>query len=178
MNELIGKVLKLKTPIKAAVTAGLLALLAVGYYFNAALGFNGLTLRVYGLVRYVVVVTLAAAVANTAIALVLIPPYGALGAAIGTCATLVAHNVLKQAGLRRGTGIGILDREHLRVYGTIVLTTAVLLGLHALLHPGLIATVALVGGGSAAVLWITRGVLDVGDTFPELQRLLRRRRSA
>jgi O-antigen/teichoic acid export membrane protein len=159
-------------------SGGVLALLALGYYFNAALGFNGLTLRVYGLVRYVVLVTLVAAVANAAINLLLIPPYGALGAAIGTCATLVGHNVLKQAGLRRGTGIGILDREHLRVYGTIVLTTAALLALHVLLHPGLIATVALVGVGSAAVLWMTRGVLDVGDTFPELGRLLRRRRSA
>ena len=110
-------------------------MLAVGYYFNAALGFNGLTLRVYGLVRYVVVISVAAALANVAINLVLIPPYGAVGAAVGTCATLVVHNILKQAGLRKGTGIGVFDREHLRVYGAIVVTALLLLAVQVLLGP-------------------------------------------
>jgi type IV pilus assembly protein PilO len=33
MNDLVGKLLKLKTPLKAAVTAGLLALVMAAYYF-------------------------------------------------------------------------------------------------------------------------------------------------
>ncbi|MFN8476214.1 MAG: hypothetical protein U0074_00090 [Kouleothrix sp.] len=37
---------------KYASSAVLLALLSFGYYFNAALGFNGLTLKVYGRLRH------------------------------------------------------------------------------------------------------------------------------
>ena len=159
-----------------ASSAPILALLAIGYYFNAALGFNGLTLRVFGLVRYTVLISVAAAVANVAVNLLLIPRYGAIGAGVGTCATLLLHNVLKQAGLRKGTGIGIFDREHARVYGAIVATTVVLVALHVVLAPPAVVAIALVAIGSAVLLRITRSTLRIGETFPELLRvpLLRR----
>jgi O-antigen/teichoic acid export membrane protein len=159
-----------------AGSASILALLALGYYFNAALGFNGLTLRVYGLVRYTVLISVAAAVANVALNLLLIPRYGAIGAGVGTCATLVLHNVLKQAGLRKGTGVGFFERENLRVYAAICAAMAALVGLHAVLEPGPLVATALVAVASAVLLWLTRGALHLGDTFPELLRipLLRR----
>jgi O-antigen/teichoic acid export membrane protein len=154
-----------------AASAPIMSLLALGYYFNAALGFNGLTLRVYGLVRYIVLISVAAAVANVSVNLLLIPPYGAIGAGVGTCATLVLHNVLKQAGLRKGTGIGVFDGEHARVYGMIVLTALALVGVTALLHPGPIAAVGLVAVASTVLLVLTRDTLRVGDMFPELLRI-------
>jgi O-antigen/teichoic acid export membrane protein len=154
-----------------ADSAPILALLAIGYYFNAALGFNGLTLRVFGLVRYVVVISLAAVVANMAINLALIPAYGAIGAGVGTCATLLIHNVLKQAGLRKGTGISVFDPEHLRVYGIIVAAVLVLVGLHLLIAPGIVVSVALVALASLVLLALTRDTLRVGETFPELLRV-------
>jgi O-antigen/teichoic acid export membrane protein len=159
-----------------AASAPILALLAIGYYFNAALGFNGLTLRVYGLVRYVVTISVGVAIANVAVNLLLIPRWGAVGAGVGTCATLLLHNVLKQAGLRKGTGISIFDREHARVYGAIVGITLALVAIHALVGPGPVVGIALVCAGTAVLLWITRRTLRVGDTFPELLRipLLRR----
>jgi O-antigen/teichoic acid export membrane protein len=152
-------------------SATILSLLSLGYYFNAALGFNGLTLRVYGLVRYTVIISVAAAVANVAINLLLIPAYGAVGAAVGTCVTLVLHNILKQAGLRKGTGISVFDPQHLRVYGAIALTAGVLLGLHLLLSPGLPLAVAMVAVGTLVLVAGTRDTLRVGDTFPELLRI-------
>jgi O-antigen/teichoic acid export membrane protein len=154
-----------------ADSAPILALLSLGYYFSAALGFNGLTLRVYGLVRYSVVIAVLAAIANVALNLVLIPRYGALGAGIGTCLTLVVHNLLKQAGLRKGTGISVLHRRHLRVYGVIIGAVAALLALQRLLDPGFVASVALIAAASLSVLALTRGSLRVGDTFPELLRI-------
>jgi O-antigen/teichoic acid export membrane protein len=154
-----------------ASSAPVLALLALGYYFNAALGFNGLTLRVYGLVRYVVVISVAATVANVAVNLLLIPPYGAIGAGVGTCATLILHNVLKQAGLRKGTGISVFAREQVRVYATVVLAALALVGLNALLAPGPVLAVAMVGVASVALVALTRDTLRVGDTFPELLRI-------
>jgi O-antigen/teichoic acid export membrane protein len=159
-----------------AGSAPILTLLALGYYVNAALGFNGLTLRVFGLVRYVVVISVAAAVANIAVNLLLIPRFGAIGAAVGTCVTLVLHNVLKQAGLRKGTGIGVFDREHRRVYGAIVAATVVLVVVQSLLGPSPIVAVALVAAASSLLVWLSRDSLRVGQTFPELLRipLLRR----
>jgi O-antigen/teichoic acid export membrane protein len=159
-----------------AGSAPIMALLAIGYYFNAALGFNGLTLRVFGLVRYSVVISLAAAAANVALNLALIPAYGAIGAGVGTAATLVLHNLLKQAGLRKGTGISILERDHLRVYGVVVAAACLLLAITIAVHPGFVASLVLVGVASAAVMALTRSSLHLGDTFPELLRvpLLRR----
>jgi O-antigen/teichoic acid export membrane protein len=154
-----------------AASAPILALLALGYYFGAALGFNGLTLRVYGLVRYSVTIAVAATAANVALNLVLIPRYGALGAGIGTCATLVVHNVLKQTGLRRGTGISVFDARHLRVYGVIAATGALLLALQQLAHPHLVVALIAAAAGSAAVLALTRESLRIGDMFPELERI-------
>ncbi|MDP9344876.1 MAG: flippase [Actinomycetota bacterium] len=154
-----------------AGSATILALLSTGYYFSAALGFNGLTLRVYGLVRYTVVISLAAAVANVALNLLLIPRYGAIGAGVGTCATLVVHNVLKQAGLRKGTGIRFFDREHGRVYLTIAAAMGVLLALNLLLAPGPVVAVVLIAVAFVALVRTSRATLRVGDTFPELLRV-------
>lgn len=154
-----------------ASSAVILTLLSFGYYFSAALGFNGLTLRVYGLVRYSVVIAVLAAIANVLLNFLLIPRYGAVGAAVGTCATLVAHNVLKQAGLRRGTGISVLHRDHLRGYAIIAVTAAVLLVLERVLDPGLIVSLTLVALTTLAVLVLNRRSLQIAGTFPELGRI-------
>jgi O-antigen/teichoic acid export membrane protein len=150
---------------------GILALLSLGYYCNAALGFNGLTLRVYGLVRYVVVISVVAAVVNVALNLVLIPSHGAIGAGIATAATMVAHNVLKQAGLRRGTGISVFERRHGRVYVVIAAATAALLAAQWALSPGPVLALAMVAVASGAVLRLSRRSLRIGDMFPELLRV-------
>lgn len=148
-----------------------LALFSLGYYFNVALGFNGLTLKVYGRLRYIVVLNLAAAVANVGINLLLIPRYGALGAAIGTTLTLVIHNVLKQAGLALGTGVNILDPRYVRVYLVILAAVMTLVALTTLFKLSLAIDLALTVAASLAVLVLNRDALRVGDTFPVLLRL-------
>lgn len=148
-----------------------LALLSFGYYFNTALGFNGLTLKVFGKLRFVLVINLLAAAVNVALNLVLIPRYGALGAAIGTCATLIAHNVLKQAGLRLGTGISLFEPRYLRVYLVIAGAVGGLLVVQVALRPAIAVNLVLVGIASLVVLAAGRAVLRIGDTFPELLRL-------
>ncbi|HSD79916.1 MAG TPA: oligosaccharide flippase family protein [Solirubrobacteraceae bacterium] len=159
-----------------ASSAAIMAMLSAGYYFNAALGFNGLMLRVYGLVRYVVIISLGAALANVALNLLLIPRYGPVGAGVGTCLTLVVHNVLKQTGLRKGTGISIFDRHHLRVYAVVAAGAAALLAVQLVVDLELAVAIVLTGLVSVGVVAATRNALRVGDTFPELLRvpLLRR----
>jgi O-antigen/teichoic acid export membrane protein len=149
----------------------ILALMSLGYYCNAALGFNGLTLRVYGLVRYVVVISIAAAVVNVTLNLVLIPWHGAVGAGIATASTMIVHNILKQAGLLRGTGISVFDRKHGHVYAIIVAATLTLLVAQWTLGPGPLVALAMVAAVSLVVLILSRRSLRVADMFPELLRV-------
>ena len=152
-------------------SATYLALLSFGYYFNTALGFNGLTLRIFGVIRYVVVINILAAATNVALNLFLIPRYGALGAAVGTTLTLVIHNLLKQAGLRLGTGISIFERQHLRVYLIIAVAALGLFAINTAVAPPVIVQVGLAAVASLAVLLLNRQSLQMAQTFPEFRRL-------
>ena len=148
-----------------------MALLSFGYYFDTALGFNGLTLRIFGVLKYVVIINILAAITNVVLNLILIPPLGALGAAIGTTLTLVAHNLLKQTGLRLGTGISIFEWSYLRVYLVIAAATISLLVVNLALRPPWIIELVMAGLVSLVVLGVNRSSLRMAETFPELRRL-------
>jgi O-antigen/teichoic acid export membrane protein len=153
-----------------ADSAPIMAVLAFGYFFHCSLGFNGLTLRVFGRLRYTVSVDVAAAVANVLVNLLLIPRWGAVGAAVGTSGTLVLHNLLKQYGLWRYTGIGLLARSYLQTYIALFGVAAALLALQSVLPPSLLLALALTLGAALAVVWASRGALEVDAMFPELSR--------
>lgn len=147
-----------------------LALLSAGYYLNAALGFNALTLQAWGQLRWVVAVNVVSAVVNVTTALVLIPDHGAAGAAASVAITLAAQNLLNQAGLRR-LSIPRLDRRYFGVYGVVFVAGAAVAAFEQVLTPPLLLTVGLVGVASLVVIRLTRSRLDVGGTFPELAAL-------
>ncbi|MGH2795592.1 MAG: MATE family efflux transporter, partial [Actinomycetota bacterium] len=153
-----------------ADSAVLMTLLSFGYYFNVVLGFNGLVLKVVGKLRAVVAINALALIVNLVLNIFLIRAFGALGAAIGTAATLVIHNLLKQGALRLATGVSLFERSHRRLYTTIVLTAAALLVLDVVARPPLIVGLAFAGIGSLIVLAVGRRSLRVDDTFPELMR--------
>jgi O-antigen/teichoic acid export membrane protein len=153
-----------------ADSATYLALLSFAYYFNAALGFNGLTLKVFGRLRYIVSINIFVAVVNVGINLLLIPRYGALGAAIGTCGTLILHNILKQAGLLLGTGVRLFQRRDLAVYAAIAVAAAVLLAVQIIFSPPVYVGFAFAGLASVAVVAVGRKSLRAAETFPELMR--------
>ncbi len=154
-----------------AGSAIFLAIIAIGRYYDAALGFNGLTLRVFGNLKAVVAVNLAAAVINLILLLVLIPPLGALGAALATGITLLAFNSLKQYALWRVVGVRIFEWQYVRVYLLIIGATAGLLAVEFVLDPPLIIGLVLVGVASLVVLRGGRHHLQLADTFPELARV-------
>lgn len=148
-----------------------LSILAVGYYTQAAFGFNGITLTVFGRVRDLTSLNVFAMIFNIGISLVLIPRYGALGAAIGTSSTLIVHNALMHIALRLGTGIRLLGADTARplavlgAAGLALVLAAPLVAGHD--YAGiLIAVVA-----SAVVVVANRRSLDIGGMFPEVRRL-------
>ena len=152
-------------------SAIIMAMLSLGYFFNAATGQNGLTLKVLGKLRYIVAVDLIAAALNLVLNLILIPRYGAMGAAVGTMVTMIVFNLMKQAGLLLGTGISLFDREYVRVYLVLIAATVSLLALQMLFDPPVWIGVLAVGLSSLAVLRLNRSVLNVEHMFPELLRI-------
>jgi O-antigen/teichoic acid export membrane protein len=154
-----------------ASSAVILALLSFGYYFNAALGQNGLTLKVYGKVRYVMGINIFAAVLNLGLNLFLIPRYGAFGAAVGTFTTLIIFNILKQGGLRLGTNIDLFDWHYVRVYLIITLAAIALLVVQWVTSAPAYVSIALAVIVSFAVFRLNRDALNVEQTFPEILRL-------
>src|SRR5439155_6073224 len=101
-------------------------ILALGYYAQGAFGFNGTTIMVYGRVAYILILSGLAVALNLTLNLLLIPRYGALGAAIGTAATLLAHNLFKQIGLWLASGVTPFDRRYTKIYAAIATAAAAL----------------------------------------------------
>lgn len=159
-------------------SAVVMAVMAAGYYLNSALGFNMVTLQAYGKVRFLVAVNVGCAVGSLVLALLLVPEYGALGVAVATCATLVAQNLANQLGLRRVLDTALLDRGHLPAYGSLLLATAVLVAVQALLRPGLLVALLATAVVTALLVVVNRRVLALGDSFPELARVPGLRRLA
>jgi O-antigen/teichoic acid export membrane protein len=154
-----------------AGSAPILALLAMGYFFQTATGFNGLTVKIYGRLRYTVVVDVAAAIANVAINLMLIPRLGPIGAAIGTAGTLLLHNLFKQLGLRRFTQVPWFYRPYARLYAKLGVICVALIGLQVALPGNLPVAILAAAGGGLLAAWSSRRFLAIEAFFPELLRV-------
>lgn len=153
-----------------------LAILAVGQFVQAALGFNGSTIKVYGRVKMLVFINLGALLVNVVLTVILIPLFGVVGAAVAMSATMIAHNLFKQLGLRTAADFPLFDLRYAKPFGMIVAGMGALavLKLMGITNPiVLVVAAALV---SLAVLLRARQLLGVGEMFPELTRhpLIRR----
>jgi O-antigen/teichoic acid export membrane protein len=154
-----------------ADAAPIMAVLALGYFANAALGFNGLTLNVFGLVRSVVMINLAAIAVNVVLNLSLIPRYGPLGAAIATAFTLIVQNLLRQFVLARRTGVPAFERSVAPTYLAIVGSALVLLIAQLAFSPGLVLGSIGCAIATLAVFAVARRELDLVATFPEVAKV-------
>lgn len=152
-------------------SASVLAVLSIGFYFSAALGFNALTLQTYGRLRFVAIVNMGCVIIDLILTIALIPPFGALGVAIATCATLVVQNLANQFGLRREVGIPVFERRFRRVYATIAVVAIALALIQMTLQPPLVGALAIAAVASLAILVVNRRLLNVAETFPELTRV-------
>ncbi len=154
-----------------ADSGDVLAVLVIGHFTAAATGANSLLLGVYGHVRYVTLVNLLNAAAMVALNLALIPPFGALGAAIASTAALTAGNLAFQVGLARLTPIRGVDPAYRIVLTGTVAIAAALWAAGTLLHPPLVAGVAASLLAWAGMLLLGRRQLALGEAFPELARI-------
>jgi O-antigen/teichoic acid export membrane protein len=148
-----------------------LAILALGYFFHAAMGFNTLTLRVFGSVRSIVGIDLITASLSIILTALVVPLYGAAGAALAMGGTLVIQNVLYQWVLARVTGISALPVRYRRAYSSVLVTVLGLQVIEAVLSVPLMTGLGLAAIASALVFWLNRDLLDIQRTFPEILRV-------
>lgn len=151
-------------------SALILSLLSMGSYFNVALGFNLQTLKVFGRLRYVIVTSAGATLANFGLNLFLIPRFGATGAAIGAVIALISYNLALQAGLRSIAQFKAFDHHYLLVYVTIFLSALGLLLFQLVTPLNLYLALPLAGCVSLLVAAVTRKQLRIAQMFPELLR--------
>lgn len=149
----------------------ILALMSLGYYFSAMLGFNGLTLKVLGKLKYIVTINVIAVLISLGLNLLLIPRYGALGAAIGMSAAMIVHNILKQAGLRLVSGISLFDKKYLGFYLLITFSALGLFAVQFFIDENIFVAIGLAGAISLAVFMVSKKRLNVAENFPELLKL-------
>lgn len=154
-----------------ANSAIILALLSLGYYFNAGLGFNNYTLRVFGKVRYIFTVDLIVTIVTIIVYWLLIPSYGAMGAAIATCGSLIAQNLLYQIGLKLKTDVSFFQWQYQRVYVTIVLAALGVVLFQMFLHASIYIDFGIAALISLLILRINHKALNVRETFPEILRI-------
>jgi len=148
----------------------ILAILSLARFIDAALGANGQTIRIFGGIKETVLINIATAIIHLVLAVILIPPFQALGAAVAILLTYIIFNILKQYALRRVAGVPMFDTAYLPIYGSIV-GAAVVIGIaEVTINPPLWAALGLAGVGSLVVLALGRRSLRIGETFPELLR--------
>ncbi|MGI8692712.1 MAG: oligosaccharide flippase family protein [Geodermatophilaceae bacterium] len=154
-----------------ADSSAVLALLAVGYYFNVMLGFNAFTLQVCGRIRYLVGVNVFVALLNIAVSLLLVRDFGAVGIAAANCVALATQNILNQLALRRSIGTGFIARRYLGCYLLIALFSAALWAFQLLIEPSLLLSLAAATVASCALLMSCRNVMGLAESFPELSKV-------
>ncbi len=155
-----------------APSASIMAVISLGYFFNVIFAFNTVTLKVLGKIRLMVVLNLVTPVFIVLFNILLIPRYGAIGAAVGTAAGVILQNLIRQVGLWLGSGgVSLFERQ----YGSFFLvlgSSAVGLYLIQLFAPDNIYVAAtLAVSVSLLVLWLVKKHLKIVDIFPEVLRL-------
>ena len=154
-----------------AESASILAVLSLGNYVYACLAFNLDTLKVLGKVRTIVVADLLATGLALAASLVLVPRYGAFGAALAVSVTIVAHSWMMQVFLRRTAGISAFDSAQVKLWLMIGAATATLWYGQRQLDLPLAAGLIILGLVGIALLRLGGRLLDLDYVFPELRRL-------
>lgn len=154
--------------------APILAILAVGYFFQAALGLNRQTLRALGKVRALLYIEIIATITVVIVTLMLAPRFGAIGGAIATTVTMIFYSTLNTIALWRFTGNNPLPWLYAKVY---LLAAACALGLW-LAKPllgidSILMSLLLTGFTSMIVIFSCWKLLHFAEIFPEVMRFFR-----
>jgi len=157
--------------VRYAPSAPILAILSLGYFFNVIFAFNGVTLKVLGKIRLMVILNIVTPIIIVVFNLLLIPRYGAIGAAVATSAALILQNLLRQFSLWLASGGISFFEKRLASFFLVLGASAMGLYLIQLFTPNnIFVALALALTVSTFVLWLVKKHLKIADIFPELLR--------
>lgn len=153
-------------------SAPILEILAVGFFFNSALGLTQQTLRALGKIKVLFFIDILATGLTIVLAFVFIPRFGAIGAAVTTSASLIIYNCMNTAMLWRITGSNPLPWKYVRILLIVAACTAALSVLKTGLSIDSIPiSILLAGLAWAIVLSSSWKSLHFSDMFPEIGEL-------
>lgn len=148
----------------------LLAIVAAGYYLEVIWGFNSMTLKAMNKTRFVVLCNSLAAALNITAALILIPEYGALGAAATSAVTMVGIAAFRQTAIKV-SGVRIFDANFAMFYGMLAAGGMPLLIVYKIAGTHVYLGVALALTSVLFVFLASRRQLQIFEMFPESARL-------
>ena len=151
-------------------SAQILAVLAVGNYFSVCMAFNSDALQVLARIRGIVGVDLAMMGIGTALAFLLCPAFGALGAAIALSGTRVVGTFIRHILLSRTPGLERIPAAQRRVWAKVGVVTLAAVGIGWLWQPPFLVQVAALAILTLGLLRSTANTLDLTGSFPELLR--------
>jgi O-antigen/teichoic acid export membrane protein len=153
------------------INSGLImAILAVGFYFSVGMGFNDLTLRVFGKVGKLFVVDIITIIISLGVCFWLIPQYGAAGAAIAASSSLIIQNLLNVITLRYCTGIKLFPLSSIKVFITIIAGTVGLIFIQIKFKPPIFIGIFISLLIFLTVFKINQKVMNIAQIFPEIRR--------
>ncbi len=151
--------------------SALAAIMSVGYYMHAILGVNTLTLQALGESRSLRTVAIAGITTGVVANLLLVPSFGAVGAALATTLTLLAHDLTNAFLVWRKGQVAGPPKGFFKPYCWALGVSIGLLFCVTLAQPNRWVALALVLGGVAIVWQAARQSLNLLSTFPELARI-------
>lgn len=153
-------------------SAQILAVLAIGFYVSAVLGFARQVLPIFGWVGKIFWNDLFTALLSVGLTLALVPRWGEMGGAIAASAALIVGVVMQQISLSRLGLIRGIDRQSMVLFAVIVAGTLVPVMIRLQFAPGLPGVLGMIIGASLAVVLTSYSLLDIQATFPEIQKLM------
>lgn len=153
-----------------------MVILAIGFYFQAALGFNSRLLKVLGKMRLVVLIDAVGTLVTLGLCLVMIPRGSFVGASFAVSLGIVFHTLLREAVIQRvyplNTQINGWNSSSVSTFAAVAGVILVRLWLTPTVLLGILWAVAF----SLTVFLVNRPQLQVESMFPEVRRfpMLRR----
>lgn len=105
-----------------------LLIMTLAFYTSAAMGLNGSLLQVTGRLRWLTIANIGGLITAAVASLLLIPAFGAIGAALAVAAALVVPQVPKQLSLRT-TPVKSAHPAAVRLWLTVMLLLALAFGI-------------------------------------------------
>lgn len=101
--------------------ATVLRILALAFFVNASVGLTWDTLVAMGKTKFVMITHGAGAVTNIALNVLLISPFGIVGAAIGTACGFIIMNIILLIVIYRSIGFHPYDKQYLKISAIAIL---------------------------------------------------------